>query len=72
MKRGRQKGCHSSVVAVASMFKRSCGWRSVGVVGVEFGHGSFSVKAHNGTMNPQRNVPLTAIIIRRGLLNPFE
>lgn len=43
-----------------------------GVVGVEFGHGSFSVEEHNGTMNPQRNVPPTAIIIRRGLLNPFE
>lgn len=47
-------------------------WWQCEVVGVEFGHGSFSVEKHNRTMNPQRNVPPTAIIIRRELLNPFE
>lgn len=30
---------------------------NVGWWGVEFGHGSFSVEEHNGTVNPQRNVP---------------
>lgn len=41
-------------------FWRWCGWYSpvqCEVVGVEFGRGPFSVGQHNGTMNPQRNVP---------------
>lgn len=57
-----------------------CGWCSVvqcGVVGVEFGRGSFSLLRN--TMGPwilkEMPPPLphpTAIIIRRELLNPFK
>lgn len=46
-----------------------------GLVGVEFGHGSLAlVEEHNGATTSQRNAPppLTAIIIRRGPLDPFE
>lgn len=44
-----------------------------GLVGVEFGHGSLALLRN--TMGPRllkETLPLTAIIIRRGPLNPFE
>lgn len=67
-----------AVVTHARVFCRLCGSGSMlqcEVVGVEFGHSSFSVVEHNRTMDPQRNVsphPPTAIIIRRGPLNQFK
>lgn len=68
-----------AVVTLARVFCRLCGSGSMlqcEVVGVEFGHSSFSVVEHNRTMDPQRNVspphPPTAIIIRRGPLNQFK
>lgn len=62
--------------SVARTFWRWCGRRDTvqfGLVGVEFGHGSFALLRN--TMGPRflkETLPLTAIIIRRGALDPFE
>lgn len=62
--------------SVAGTCWRWCGRRDTarfGLVGVEFGRGSFALL--RSTMGPgllKETRPLTAIIIRRGALNPFE
>lgn len=67
---------HSTSSAVARTFWRWCGRRDTvqfSLVGVEFGHGSLALL--RDTMGPRllkETLPLTAIIIRRGPLNPFE
>lgn len=43
-----------------------------GLVGVEFGHGSLALRDTMGPRLLKETLPLTAIIIRRGPLNPFE
>lgn len=72
LRRGGER-CPSQPLCGKDILEMVWSARQFGLVGVEFGHGSFALLRN--TMGPRllkETLPLTAIIIRRGALNPFE